>query len=233
MLSSGNSFIVCMKHDVAEHSIAALCRKAGVDGMVQVEENGHQQYKLSFFNNDASQFKMCFNGSLCAALYLHQDHTRFIADDFGEYEAKISGSTVSLLFRVPEVNIISEDSICYSLSLTDNHKVVVANENFFHSPSFIPLAMKLRAPDDVFPAGANVHFIHLADDVVYIRHFEKGIEKETLSCGSGCVAAAIVLHQRKELQFISPGGKLCLKKHTDKEWSLSGTPCLISLSKLE
>ena len=235
MLSAGNSFIVCRKHDVAEHRISTLCRQAGVDGMVQLEENGHQQYKLSFFNNDGSRFKMCFNGSLCAALYLQQDHACFIAEDFGEYEAIISHDNVSLLFRVPGVNMASEKTplgTCYSLSLTDNHKVVVTNDNFFHSPTFIPLAMKLRAADDIFPAGANVHFIHMADERVYIRHFEKGIEKETLSCGSGCVAAGIILHQSKELHFISPGGKVCLTKHTDNEWSLSGTPRLISLSEL-
>lgn len=232
MLSSGNSFIICMKQDVAGQNIAELCRQENVDGMVQVEAIDHQQYRLSFFNNDGSQFKMCFNGSLCAALYLQKERAHFISDDFGEYEATISGNIVSLLFHVPEVNIVQHGS-CYSLSLTDNHKVVVTTENYFSSPAFMPLAMKFRAADEIFPEGANVHFVYLADDAVYIRHFEKGIEHETLSCGSGCVAAAIILAQRKELQFISPGGRLWLKKHTHKEWSLSGTPRLVSFTQVQ
>lgn len=243
MHSSGNSFIVCMKNDVAGHCIESLCRSQGVDGMVLLEKYHDGRYKLCFFNNDGSPFRMCFNGSLCAAMYLRKffgakDHVHFFTEGFNDFDAIFSKDHVSLTFTMPDVEIVQEvlhepGGTCYSLSLTDNHKVILTKEDFFNFPEFTSLAMKLREADKVFPEGANVHFIHLNSEAVYIRHFEKGIEKETLSCGSGCVAAAIILEQCKDIQFISPGGRLRIKKHTARHWSLSGTPCLVSRPKLQ
>lgn len=241
--TSGNSFIVCTKHYAERYNAATLCRAHGVDGMVVLEQHDDHLYLLSFFNSDGSQFKMCFNGSLCAAACLRQyfgarDHVHFFTAGFGHFDAIFSGDEISLSFEMPQVNIIpaplhEPKGTCYSISLTDNHKVVLTTENFFDSPAFTPLAQKLRAADDIFEAGANVHFIFSSGAVIYIRHFEKGIEKETLSCGSGCVAAAVILNQHAAIEFISPGGRLRIDKITGRHWLLSGKPCLVSAPKLQ
>ena len=236
--SSGNSFLVSLVDvfDISGSEVAAFCKDREIDGMIMIRKNALPDiYELSFFNNDGSPFKMCFNGSLCASLYLKQllnAHSfRFFAPHFGNLEARVSEDTISLIFEVPKVKIlprfISQDDLqgtCYSLSLTDNHKVVLTGHNFFKSTSFLSLAKELRAADSVFPEGANVHFIYKNSDTVYIRHYEKGIEKETLSCGSGCVAAAIILSEAKEIEFVSPGGKLLIQKINENEWMLSGKP---------
>jgi diaminopimelate epimerase len=243
--SSGNSFLVCFIEDlkIPADVIARLCDPRfglGGDGMVMIRADEQPgSYRLSYFNNNGSEFKMCFNGTICAALFLKhrlqsEEPLMLCAPNFGEMQASFSNGTVSVDFTLPSIrSVISEIGLrylfgtCHSVFLTDNHKIFFAGQTFFDSPSFVAQATVLRAEDELFPEGANVHFISVEKDKVYIRHFEKGVEAETLSCGSGCVAAAFVLEDKNELEFISPGGRLRLQK-SPHYWTISGQPELIA-----
>jgi diaminopimelate epimerase len=244
--NAGNSFIVCFNEQfkTTKTAIADLCNPGtgvGGDGFIFIE-NGEtaNEYNLRFFNNNGSGFKMCFNGTLCAALFLRRyqgsgNNISLHVTNFGFITVNFQEDAVVLTFRMPDVKIISRKikhsgttDICHYLFMTDNHKVILTDRSFFNSPSFVENASALRAKDHLFSQGANVHFASLYNNKVYIRHFEKGIEAETLSCGSGCIATALVLPERKKLEFISPGGKLNLQKMADGAWIMEGTPKIVS-----
>ena len=240
--NAGNSFIVGLLDEprLTRADIASICDPRfglGGDGFVLVSRcgDGHG-YRLRFFNSDGSRFRMCFNGTLCAALFLqqlgHKDELTLWVPGMGEMVAAVARNTVSLGFSPPRVRPLAAalpagvKGRCYALPFADNHKVVLTERHVLQSPDFIMIAKDLRVADELFPAGANVHFVAQEGSTFYIRHFEKGLERETLSCGSGCVSAALVLEERS-LSFISACGRLRIRKQAPELWELSARPAMI------
>jgi diaminopimelate epimerase len=242
--NGGNSFILCYTDRpwLSECRITRLCDPnfgLGADGLVCIEPHKNAgSYQLNFYNSNGSPFKMSFNGTLCAAFFLKlrqagNDPIILHISGFGKIEANFSGRSVIIQIAIPAIKIYHEKNPfevpgdCFSVLMTDNHKVFLTDMDFFRHPDFLSMAKKMRSPDGLFPGGANVHFVSKGIGGRYIRHFEKGIEKETLSCGSGCIAAALVLKSRKDIEFISPGGSLKIQKRKNA-WLISGHPELIA-----
>ena len=241
--NAGNSFIVGLLDEqrLTRTDIAGICDPRfglGGDGFVLVSRSDDgNNYRLRFFNSDGSRFRMCFNGTLCAALFLqqlgHKEMLTLSVPGMGAIAASVARSTVSLRFEAPRVRPLAAalpagiKGRCYALPFADNHKVLHTERRVLQSPDFITMANSLRAPDELFAEGANVHFIAQEGSTVYIRHFEKGLERETLSCGSGCVSAALVLDGERNLSFVSACGRLRIRKQSSGLWSLSAQPAVI------
>jgi len=241
LASGGNSFAIYSDETLNEFlnivQIVNQANRVSTDGMVLIKAiNGGTCYKLSFYNNDGRAIKMCFNGTLCAVMYLFKAFQiapkLLLMPDRSKFQVGVHNQKISLKFNAPHVvynaeklSIAKFEGICYYIPYADDHKVYIMNNDcFFNSHNFLTAAKLLREQDRVFPKGANVHFVYILNENVYIRHFEKGIEKETLSCGSGCIATAIILENNQYLKFFSPGGILEIYKKNSKQWEMVGLP---------
>lgn len=196
---TGNDFIVIdnrkktfnpENHALIKH----LCNRKfgiGADGLILIQDHEEYDFEMVYFNADATQ-SMCGNGARCAVHYANSlriidDSTYFLATD-GPHEATLKGGLIYLkMADVLEVKEIGEDlfintgSPHYLCFIDDviNFDVVTAGRKIRNSESFIK-------------EGTNVNFIEqVGDNEIFVRTYERGVEDETLSCGTGVTAASL------------------------------------------
>lgn len=215
MHGAGNDFVVVAGAPPARGSDASLVtaladrrRGIGADGVLFLEqlEDGSADLRMHFYNCDGGRAGLCLNGARCAALRAVQlgwarDTVR-IRTEYNFVDAKVQATTnaglVRLRLALPESDLRqvtlpegSPNRQAWALNTGDPHLVVevsaVADDGFEER------ARPLRwwtGPDQ---AGSNVHFVERGPESWTIRSFERGIEGETLACGSGCVSALLAL----------------------------------------
>ncbi|MDR2083433.1 MAG: diaminopimelate epimerase [Bacteroidales bacterium] len=206
----GNDFIITEIHISDANLIHKLCDRRfgiGADGLIFIKPEHEEGFKIFFYNSDGSTDTFCGNGSLCAVDYavrfLNIEINSFIASDGNHsFEKNNDGS-----FRISLSNTDSP----YEIFLNSADKKVAAAENiskgFFcntGSPHFVIFVNDVNKIDVVtlgkyfrnninkIEGGSNVDFVTIKEDeILQIRTFERGVEDETFSCGTGSVAAAI------------------------------------------
>ena len=194
--------------------ISALCdRKFGIgaDGLILIRSHANYDFEVVYFNADGTQ-SFCGNGARCAvafAAYLEiiNQKTRFLAID-GPHEAYLDQGMVAL--KKGDVSQIVEslgDAFVHTgsphhvrwVEHLDDYPVLEQGQLLRHDPCYAP-------------GGSNVNFMQkLGDAEIFVRTFERGVENETLSCGTGVTAAALVcgaLTQQKDIQIRTLGGNL-------------------------
>jgi diaminopimelate epimerase len=185
---------------------ARLCHRhigLGADGVLLLVPGEESHVRLYYWNADGSRAAFCANGTRCAA--------RFVADrwgwgksiietDYATIPAAVEGCDVTLELPAPtdpptwlSLEIGNEQRRGAFLIVGVPHLIVPVDwPDFWHTP-LAPLAPALRAHPALPSTGANVSFLRLASSgELEVRSWERGIEGETLSCGSGDVAAALV-----------------------------------------
>ncbi len=212
---SGNDFILIDNRKqvlVADESIdlvRKVCRRAlsvGADGVILIEKDsqGECDFMWRFFNADGSEAEMCGNGGRCAARFAY---TRGIAEKSmsfrtlaGVIRAEITGErTVKLQLTPPngyEPSVDLEiDGYTLNLKYLDTgvpHCVIEVDDIEGIDPAHI--GPKIRFHERFGRKGANANFVQVAQDQsLFIRTYERGVEGETLACGTGAVAAAITM----------------------------------------
>lgn len=198
--------------------IQRMCdRKFGIgsDGLMVLEKSNAADFKLTFFNPDAS-LSFCGNGSRCAVRFardqqlVNSDKISFDAFD-GIHHAIISGEQIAITMR--DVEQIRQDENGYFVNTGAPHVVVTGKQ--LAGLEIIQEGRLIRYNKNYSPVGTNVNFIEEKPDGIRLRTYEKGVEDETLSCGTGVTAAALVyafLHpQVKEVKVESRGGGLLVK----------------------
>jgi diaminopimelate epimerase len=214
--ASANDFIVLdnreglYNHLASELSKRACARRysVGADGLILVETSPRASFRVRFFNPDGNEFNTCGNGGRCAARFAVLsgicDSAMSIETNIGIIDAEVQNQSVKLKFIGP-----SDVRFDQTLRMNDNevtgHRVFLGEPHFvverIVSPaeSIVPLARKIRYHPDLGTEGANVHFIQiLSRQNVRIRTYERGVEDETLACGSGCVSAAVATFLRRQ-----------------------------------
>ncbi len=192
---------------------ACLRRKGiGGDGIIFIEENNLVEFTMAFYNPDGTDGSMCGNGGRCAALFAYRNGIAGSEMGFevlGQYyKALVLDDGVRLFFPPPKTIRLN-----FKLPLKDEtvtahyvhsgapHVVVFIDD--FENASYLSLddvpvktlGQEIRLHGDFRPVGVNASFVSIdTDQRVHIRTFEKGVEAETASCGTGAVAAAIVSH---------------------------------------
>lgn len=179
--------------------ISKLCDRhfgIGADGVILIENARNFDFKMIYFNADGSE-TFCGNGGRCAtafAKYLKiiANSTHFIAVD-GEHFATIEDSVVSLkMIDVDNVQV-QENSI-FVYTGTQHHVEMVENLDTY--PVF-ENGKKIR--DSYKDPGSNVNFVQQINETTFkVRTYEKGVENETLACGTGVTAVAIAMHKTKK-----------------------------------
>ncbi len=218
---TGNDFVIIdnrqltfFKNDTKR--IAALCdRKFGIgaDGLILLENHPTLDFKMVYYNADGNQSSMCGNGGRCLVHFANflgiiNQKTSFEAID-GIHEATINKGIVSL--KMNDVNSIQmEDSHAF-LNTGSPHHVELCDQ--LDRLDIQTEGAKLRY-EKYGKEGANVNFVkQINSDTFSVRTYERGVEGETLSCGTGVTAVAIAMHKTGKttsntVNLKTPGGDL-------------------------
>jgi len=205
MVASGNDFVVFdgdKTQGAGYKSLAlSLCdRKFGIgaDGMLVLEKSKVADVRMRIFNADGSEAEMCGNGARCAALYMGKEDIK-LQTKAGIIQAEVRGDSVKIKLTDPKDIRLGIPILINSHTLKANF----INTGVPHTVIFVEgldkidilgLGCKIRNHKKFAPAGTNVDFIEvLNNNSLKIRTYERGVEDETLACGTGSVASALVL----------------------------------------
>lgn len=197
---TGNDFILIdnrSKIFPAENKdlIESLCHRRfgiGADGLILLEDEPSYDFKMVYFNSDGNPSSMCGNGGRCIVAFakflgVAGKLSRFLAVD-GEHLASIEGTDVSLKMKdVTEVEVIGG---AFYLNTGSPHYVAAVND--ISSYDVYKEGRSIRYNDRFREKGTNVNFIQPFEDHIFVRTYERGVEDETYSCGTGVTAAGIV-----------------------------------------
>jgi diaminopimelate epimerase len=163
----------------------------GADGLILVSDFNGLSYEMKYFNADGKIGSMCGNGGRCVAHFTKKhsiagDSQKFQAFD-GPHEAFVSDGLVRLqMADVKKYEIINGQ---YFLNTGSPHYVVFSSG--VDKMDVFREGKKLRWAPEFAPGGTNVNFVEIINKVLHLRTFERGVEDETLACGTGITASAI------------------------------------------
>jgi diaminopimelate epimerase len=176
--------------------ISFLCDRhfgVGADGVILIENDEEHDFKMIYYNADGSE-TFCGNGGRCAVAFAKQlqiikEETNFVAFD-GPHYAKIENGIISLkMIDVDEIEI--KENAVFAYTGTQHHVELVDSLNDF--PVF-EKGKEIRY--SYANPGSNVNFAEQINESTFrVRTYEKGVENETLACGTGVTAVAIAMHK--------------------------------------
>jgi diaminopimelate epimerase len=197
--ATGNDFVVIdnrtSAYSFSKKQIEKICDRrfgVGADGLMLIEKHPSLDFNLVYYNSDGSQ-SLCGNGSraavvMAATLGLLKTNTTFNAYD-GSHEAELLHSGIVRL-KMNDVSVVKKSGDEYFINTGSPHHL-----RFVQDVSSYPVVEEgrtIRYSDAYAPAGTNANFIQLlGNNTISVRTYERGVEDETLSCGTGVTAAAL------------------------------------------
>jgi len=211
MSGSGNDFILIdhrepfLQEDHLKNFIRKVCRRrisVGADGLILIERSQKADFKWRFYNADGSEAEMCGNGGRCAARFAYLKGIAGPSLKFetlaGILSAQVEGKRVKLEMTKPHSLKLDETllvdgrkQIFSSINTGVPHTVLFVED--LEGLDIIPIGRAIRFHSHFSPGGTNVNFIRLEEGSQFsIRTYERGVEDETLACGTGAVASALI-----------------------------------------
>lgn len=217
---TGNDFIIIDNRNgqikLTNGQVAHLCNRhfaIGADGLMLLEHAQGYDFRMVYYNSDGGESSMCGNGGRCMVSFARSlgiiDRTaRFLAAD-GEHTATINDDgRISL--HMQDVQNIRIEEFHTLLNTGSPHYVQWVPD--VKSMDVFKEGRKIRNRPEFQPGGVNVNFMHFVDERLYVRTYERGVEDETMSCGTGVTAAAIAASSGlvgvEETEVETPGGVL-------------------------
>ncbi len=214
MEGSGNDFLLIDNHNglinefLHTTEVPELVRKisdrhlgVGSDGVIFLEQSVEFPFNMRYFNQDGSEAAMCLNGTRCIVSYAHR---LGLIQDKGKFMA--ATGPIGFYYKNGSVSIEIQPPVDIKLNFSFTLKRKKYKANFLrigvpHCVIFVDSYDKLDVQTlgeairnhKVFkPDGANVNFVKVDNKDLFVRTYERGIEGETLSCGSGVMASAYI-----------------------------------------
>ncbi|NLX19874.1 MAG: diaminopimelate epimerase [Desulfobulbus sp.] len=210
MNGAGNDFIIIdhrqplvPQEKMAEFS-RLLCRRkfsVGADGVFFVEPSTRADFSWRFFNSDGSEAEMCGNGARCVARFAYMQGIAAARMQFetlaGLVEASVADTRVAIRMTPPhsflfdrQIELDGQKFLVHSVDTGVPHAVLFTDN--IDTIDVVGLGRLIRHHPDFAPAGTNVNFIGRTADGFRIRTYERGVEDETLACGTGAAAGALI-----------------------------------------
>lgn len=199
---TGNDFVILDNrkgdYSFTKKQVAFLCHRRfgiGADGLMLLNSHPQYDFEMKYYNADGGESSMCGNGGRCLVKFaadqgILRSSYRFIAID-GEHEASVDiDGTVSL--KMADVKRVKYEHGKYILNTGSPHYVDVV-EDVLHM-DVADCGRRIRYSDEFRKEGINVNFVQqtVDPDKIIVRTYERGVEDETWSCGTGVTAAALV-----------------------------------------
>ncbi|MEM9679438.1 MAG: diaminopimelate epimerase [Bacteroidota bacterium] len=228
---TGNDFVIIdNRQDIFGKNnanlIAKLCDRRfgiGADGLILLEDHPGLDFKMVYFNSDGHPSSMCGNGGRCITAFakylgIIDDKAKFEAID-GEHQASIYGDMVKLEMQ-PVSHVETFEGHAF-LDTGSPHHVQLETDLQHLDVKSKGHTIRYGAP--YHEAGTNVNFVEqVGDNTFAVRTYERGVEDETLSCGTGVTAVALAMHHMKKtdqntVKLSTPGGTLEVMFESEKE----------------
>lgn len=224
---AGNDFILIdNRNAIFDKNNTALVEKLcdrkfgiGADGLMLLQDTENFDFQMLYFNADGKESSMCGNGGRCIVAFARDlgiitGETDFLAVD-GAHHAQITGNQVDLgMIEVQSVNRDGED---YVLNTGSPHYIQFVSE--LKQLDVFAAGSAIRNNSTYQKEGINVNFVEKENEGYFLRTFERGVEDETLACGTGATAAAIAIALaeermgQQELPIRVLGGQLYISFH--------------------
>ncbi len=192
-----NDFFPGVKEEVAVRVLCSRRTGVGADGLILIEESSVANFKWRFFNADGSSAKMCGNGMRCVARFAFEvglaPAKMKVETGAGIVEAEVLGRDVRVKLTPPKdfnLGLEAEGLTVHFVDTGVPHAVVFVDR--IDLVDVERVGRELRYSPLFAPAGANVNFVEVRLDRIIVRTYERGVEAETLACGTGAVASALV-----------------------------------------
>ncbi|MDP1852718.1 MAG: diaminopimelate epimerase [Candidatus Omnitrophota bacterium] len=263
MVASGNDFVITelrTKNLELRDLAKKVCNRkygVGADGLLLLEKTKTADIKMRIFNADGSHAQMCGNGARCAALYSARNTLSGtgqkpvtsnqkkikIETRAGIIESEVNGANVRIKLTSPK-DVKLDVPIKIKGRLI---KVNFINTGVPHTVIFVEgldkidvadIGREIRQHKEFKPGGTNVNFVQiLNDDSIKVRTYERGVEDETLACGTGSVASALIAAMRyapcamRKINVRTQGGEV-LKVYFDTVGNSFKNVCLEGKAKI-
>ncbi len=211
MSGSGNDFILIdhreplLKEDRVIEFVRKVCQRrvsVGADGLILIEPSERADFKWRFYNADGSEAEMCGNGGRCAARFAYLKGIAGPSLKFetlaGILSARVNGKKINLEMTKPfglkldqKIMVDGVEQIFSSINTGVPHAVIFVED--LEGVDIVRIGRAIRNHSFFLPAGTNADFVRVEkDSQLSIRTYERGVEDETLACGTGAVASALI-----------------------------------------
>lgn len=205
---AGNDFILIDNRDKSfpvgnSQLYNKLCDRRfgiGADGIMLLELTDGYDFKMVYFNSDGNESSMCGNGGRCLVRFAEElaivkNECRFLAVD-GPHYAKISENTIQLQM----IDVMGWNEYGNDITLQTGSPHYVKWVDQVDEIDVYKEGKLIRYNNDFKEVGINVNFLTWRNDSLYVRTYERGVEDETLSCGTGVTAAAIAYSIQQNIE---------------------------------
>ena len=230
---TGNDFIIIDNRVLGLNpepkKVAFLCDRhfgIGSDGLVLLNAEPGYDFAMKYYNSDGNESTLCGNGGRCTIAFADQlgligIESRFIASD-GEHISRIirkDNTQMIVTLKMKDVKVPFHSQDHFFIHTGSPHYVLFEEE--VETMDILKKAREIRYSDCFVEKGTNVDFVEFLEDGLFVRSYERGVEDETLSCGTGVTAAALAAAMLKPdnpgmFRIKTRGGELKVSFNQDK-----------------
>jgi diaminopimelate epimerase len=222
---TGNDFVILDNRDgIYSHlntkQVRHLCDRRfgiGADGLMLLNKKTHYDFEMMYYNADGKESSMCGNGGRCLVKFAHDSgifkNKYFFSAVDGDHHAEIETNGIVRL-KMKEVRWVEKHSAHFVLDTGSPHYVKPSVD--INSINVFESGHAIRYSTEFETEGINVNFVEIENaDSIYVRTYERGVENETLSCGTGVTASALVFAHNdngfNRVNVRTPGGHLIVE----------------------
>lgn len=212
---------------LSQNAVTRLCDRRngiGADGVIIIDKSDKLDFDMNYYNADGSYGSLCGNGARCAIRFAEMSgklkgHSARFSANSGFYSGEVLNSgrirfdlnepaeirpaiTIEASGQKLKASFADTGSPHVVLSIGDLKINPGADQTVFDNLADVPvtkIGREIRYSKDFMPGGTNVNFIHIVDDKINIRTYERGVEDETPACGTGAAAAALIANIKYNL----------------------------------